>query len=407
MVLQVKLRQKPFPVLMLHSAKNTLQQFRHDMRGDMGLLFLCIILESFMVGMILTHIPLYLETNGASPRTIGWVVGASSISLIIGSRFVAPLSQIISLRNLLFITAVINIASLIALYYLPGTISWFIIRFIAGLMMATHWLGLETWVNSLANRQNRGRIMGLYVVANTIPFGTGAGLIAYIFDKGILPYVIMILLMILAMLPIIRMKSHHINGHHSSDPNEKTLGFTKLLWQNPITSLISVASGIMFGAAGMIAVQIIKLNFTPLDAGHLLTIYYYSPIFILPFLGYLSNRYSPEKIIAISGFLAALAAWPSFYSGYYPLMTLGIGIYGMCEVVIYSSLLAMVGHEFKGVQLVAVNGLVVAIYSGASMVATPAAGEMMERFGLLGLPLLMMSVGIIALSILLKSRQSV
>lgn len=400
--------------------KTITSRFLHQMvadlktkNGDIGRLLLGIFIDGLAVGMILTHIPLMLEHNGETSRVIGWVAGAISLSIFFTSPWVGRLTNHFGMGRTVIAAGLINSIFILAMAWSQDPLYWGVLRFLSGGVVAIRWLGMEVWINHLAEKHNRGRIMTLYTTIFSISVGLGSGLTGYIFLLGLLPYIIIALLQWLSMIPLARMKHKNIvptaaeNRRNKVKPNakKKDIGFLFALKDNPILLLVAMASGIMFGASSMIAVQTIKQGFNPEQASTLISFYFAGPAMLFPLIGYMVNQITARQLIATSGMLAALAAWPAFYSGHYPTMIVFIIFYGVMEMTIYSSLLSALGHEYRGAKLVAMNGLVITIYSATSMVASPLAGEMMKRLGLVGLPMLMMMIGLIGMLVLFNKRK--
>ena len=218
------------------------------------------------------------------------------------------------------------------------------VRFVTGFTIAIKWLGFEVWLNNLARPHNRGRLMVLYSSANALGFGVGSGIAGYIFTADLFPYVIMVGLSGLATLPLLKMKNKKLHHENTSQQKDgKHLNFWFALRQNPIMMLVAMAAGIMFGASGMVAVQVIKHGFNPSSAGIVVALYAMGPAFLFPLIGYIVNEWSPRIIIPISGLLCAIFAWPAFYSDHYSIIVIFIVLYGAMEMTMYSSFATFLG----------------------------------------------------------------
>ncbi len=367
-------------------------------QGDVGRLLLAIFIDGIMVGMILTHIPLMLKYNGETSRVIGWVLGVTSLTSLIASPLVGRVAAKFGMARAIMVAGLLNACLALLMGLSQDPLYWGIIRFFAGFCVAVRWLGMEAWVNNLAESTNRGRIMTLYTTCFTTAVAIGGGLIGHIFLDGLLPYGVMAGLLLLSSLPILKMK-HQTIKLDATSKNSSQINFLQILKNNPVVLIVAIASGVMFGASGMITVQTINHGFTPQDASFVVFLYFIGPIILFPIVSHVVNNFSAKKLIPCAGMLAAICAWPAFYTQHLTTIQIFIMIYGAMELIIYSSLLSFIGQHYRGLHMIALNSLVVMVYNATSMVTAPVAGEMMTRFGLLGLPLLMMTVGLLALSI--------
>ncbi|MDI9314501.1 MAG: MFS transporter, partial [Hydrotalea sp.] len=380
-----------------------IRNFFHTMKGDLGTqqgdvgrLLLAIFIDGFMVGMILTHIPLTLKYDGESSRVIGWVLGATSLAALFASPWVGATAQKFGMARAVIIAGLLNAVIIILMSLSREPLYWGVLRFFAGFLVVMRWLGMEAWTNSLALPQNRGRIMTLYTASFTSSVALGSGLIGHIFLLGFLPYGIMAGLLLLSAWPILKMKHKTIRVEKKQ---KLKMGIWLAVKTNPVVLIIAVASGVMFGASGMIAVQTINHGFTPTQASFVVFLYFVGPIIFFPLVSHLVNEVPAKKLIPVAGILAAAFAWPALYTKHLHVIEIFIMLYGAMELIIYSSLLGFIGHHYRGQHLVAMNSLVVMVYNATSTVTAPLAGEVMAELGLIGLPLIMMMVGLLAISV--------
>ncbi len=377
--------------------------------NGVGYLLLTVFLDTIMTGMVATHIPLVMESNGEKSQVIGWVLGVASISTILGAPLMSSLSRRFGIGRVLIVASLANGFLILILAVSEDPVYWGAVRFITGFFIAIKWLGAEAWLNHLARTDNRGRIMTLYSTANTLGFGFGSGIISHIFLNNLFPYITMIGLSGLAVMPLLKMKNKKLyqdtTKPSAASKNHKQYNFWFAVRNNPIMLLVALSAGIMFGSSSMIAVQIIKQGFNPESAGMVIACYAIGPVLFFPLISYAVNEWSPRVIIPISGILCAIIAWPAFYSGVYSVIIIFVILYGTMEMVMYSSLLRSIGHDYRGQALITMNGAIIAVYSAASMIASPLTGQMMALFGSFGLPLLMAAVGLIGVLVLFYNRR--
>lgn len=84
--------------------------------------------------------------------------------------------------------------------------AWFIIRFLIGFAGALAWNAFDTWMLSMADDSNRGKIVTIYNTVFVIGFAIGPMVISLTGIEGWLPFVVIAALSFLAIIPLITIK---------------------------------------------------------------------------------------------------------------------------------------------------------------------------------------------------------
>ena len=130
----------------------------------LGLLyFSCLLLA---VGNHLNNIviPLRLNAHGVETTWIGITMSANSLGLILGCILGRKLvGRVGYVRT--FVLSCTIFTGVVLIYPLwVQTEFWIILRIIGGFFTATAYLVVESWINGSSNTQNRGSVLGSYLI---------------------------------------------------------------------------------------------------------------------------------------------------------------------------------------------------------------------------------------------------
>ena len=128
-------------------------------------------------------LPVRGESEGFSPSTMGLVMAFHFAGYLFGAK-----SAPITLRSVGHIRVFSAMASLASIGVLVNSalitpFTWCGIYFISGICTATIYVVLESWLNDRASNENRGQILGIYMLIN-LGGSAGGQLLANLGDAG-------------------------------------------------------------------------------------------------------------------------------------------------------------------------------------------------------------------------------
>ena len=147
-------------------------------------------------------LPVRGESEGFTPSTMGLVMAFHFAGYLIGAK-----SAPISLRSVGHIRVFSAMASLASIGVLINSafitpFTWCGIYFIGGVCNATIFVVLESWLNDRATNENRGQILGSYMVVN-LGGSAGGQLLANLGDAdGFIMFIFSSVLLSLAIVPM-------------------------------------------------------------------------------------------------------------------------------------------------------------------------------------------------------------
>ena len=141
------------------------------------MIIIALSISVFMVGIslggIVPWIALKQDMLGTDAITIGIIVAAQPLGIMLVARLV---SRIASSMGLGLAMVVFSIGTLPGLVLLPLTDSnalWIVFRLIGGLATAVPWVLGETWINMATKPKWLARTMGMYGAALAAGFAPG------------------------------------------------------------------------------------------------------------------------------------------------------------------------------------------------------------------------------------------
>src|SRR6056297_145615 len=116
--------------------------------------------------------------EGFLDSTVGLIMSANYVGLIIGSLIAPSLVRNVGYVRTFAASASLGSASAIAHLLLINPIAWMIFRALTGLSLSVMFVVAESWLNSSSTNQNRGRLLTAYSVVYLVSMGAGQPLLA-------------------------------------------------------------------------------------------------------------------------------------------------------------------------------------------------------------------------------------
>ena len=155
--------------------------------------FVALYTSSFTWGMsyagLIPLMSVLLEGNNTHPVIIGLVAAANPIGVLIGAPLVSPILKRFGTANSIIISMIIAAAAVIAMPFLTSAWWWLLLRLIAGISGAVPWVATETWINIMAKKETRGRLMATYGGVMAAGFAVGPILLTTVGTGGLTPFI--------------------------------------------------------------------------------------------------------------------------------------------------------------------------------------------------------------------------
>ena len=349
------------------------------------------------IGGYLPLISLWMETFDISFQRIGIVCGAAALGVVSSAYFAPKLAAkygyIVTINVGLIVAAIMTIA----FRFTDNFGLWLVFRFVGGLGLGLHWVLTEAWLANIVAEKYRTRVMAIYATAISIGFAVGPVVIWLFGALSIIPFVIMGGLLILAAIPILKLKGLEPkdNQTHSASPlilikRAPTVASACVVVGSVDLALISLLPAMITRTPE--AAPILALIIVPAMALGATVLQY--PIAIL------ADKYGLRKVgvITVCAGLIFASLIPFFLGSI--LVTLSFGFLAAGLVyALYSIGLAMLSRRFSGAEIVAANAGFVILFELSNLMGPWVAGFLLDINMRLGLPIFTLSIGIFYVAI--------
>lgn len=158
-------------------------------------------------GFLMSLIPLSLGNFGLSPDLAPWLASIFYLGLLLGALRVERLIAKMGHRRGFVLFLSLLIASIVAMLLLPGASVWLAARLLAGFTVAGVFVVVESWLLMADSVKARARRLGIYMAALYGGSALGQLAIGELGTQGVLPYLFVIVLLLLAIMAPVLIRS--------------------------------------------------------------------------------------------------------------------------------------------------------------------------------------------------------
>ena len=348
-------------------------------------------------GGYLPLISLWMETFNISFQRIGIVCGAAALGVVSSAyfapKFAAKYGYIVTINAGLIVAAIMTIA----FRFTDNYGLWLVFRFVSGLGLGLHWVLTEAWLANIVAEKYRTRVMAIYATAISIGFAIGPVVIWLFGALSIIPFIIMGGLLILAAIPILKLKGFEPKDTqtHSASPlilikKAPTVASACVVVGSVDLALISLLPAMITRTPE--AAPVLALIIVPAMALGATSLQY--PVAIL------ADKYGLRKVgvITVCAGLIFASLIPFFLGSIFATLIFGFLAAGLVYAL-YSIGLAMLSRRFSGAEIVAANAGFVILFELSNLMGPWVAGFLLDINMHLGLPIFTLSIGVFYVTI--------
>jgi MFS family permease len=153
-------------------------------------------------GLFSTLIGVRAELEDLPTFVSGSISAAYYAGFLLGSRFaLAALGRVGHIRVFATLTALAS-ASMVLVGLIGAPLGWMLLRAVTGLCFAGVYVVAESWLNSLATNDFRGRLLAVYSIIVAAAFGAGQLLVFDLDVQELTGYAIAAIIASLAVIPV-------------------------------------------------------------------------------------------------------------------------------------------------------------------------------------------------------------
>ena len=141
--------------------------------GTVGSLLLSYGLLLLANGLFSTLLGVRTQVEGFSANLVGFIVAAYFSGLLLGGLFAGRVvARVGHIRSFAAFASLMSVSALLHPIFVSAY-GWMGMRFVAGFCMAGMIMVTESWLNSSATNQTRGKILSFYMITNYFAAGCG------------------------------------------------------------------------------------------------------------------------------------------------------------------------------------------------------------------------------------------
>jgi MFS family permease len=153
-------------------------------------------------GLFGTLLSVRAEQTGLSTGMSSLISAAYYVGFLFGSKVtLEALSRVGHIRVYAALASLLC-SAIIAAGILQAPVAWIALRFVTGVSLAGIYVVAESWLNDLADNENRGRLLAIYSLVGSAGFGSGQLLIGTFDAQRISGYALAAILTSLAIAPV-------------------------------------------------------------------------------------------------------------------------------------------------------------------------------------------------------------
>ena len=330
-------------------------------------------------GLAGTTLGIRAGMEGFSDTVTGIVMAAFFLGYVLGS-YVCPrlISEVGHIRAFA-VMAAIGAVTVIVHGLIIDPVVWWVLRVITGICMVGLYLVVESWLNSLLNKQNRGKIFGVYISVTLLSLGASQYLILIYGAGELATLALCAIFFSFALVPIA--VTRLTQPPRVAVPK---LILRRLLAISPLGVVGALCTGLGNGAFwGLGALYAHSLGFPDTDIALFMSAIIFGGALLQVPIGHQSDRHDRRKVLTIVSVLTALAALCIFVFATQSKtgMLISAVFYGGFSFAVYSLAVAHTNDHIEPAEIMnATRGLLLLNGIGAT-IGPIIAGTLMQRYG--------------------------
>lgn len=331
-------------------------------------------------GYLMSLIPLVLPHYGLESQLASWLASVFYAGLLLGAVAIEPLVHRFGHRNAFVICLSAFIATIIILPLVAHASVWLVARFIAGVAVAGVFVVVESWLLH-GDERGRARRLGIYMASLYGGSSIGQLGIGYLGVEGHLPFVVIFVLLMLAVMVLMFGKSEQ---PHSEQPSR--LSLKQISKISHAAMLGCMVSGLTIGAVyGLMPLELLHRGIAQDDLGTLMALVILGGMAVQPMVPWASKFLGRTLLMALFCLLGVGAIAITTLDHSLTTLAMAIFVLGMALFSLYPIAINLGCDKMEPSKIVAITQVMLFSYSIGSVVGPLLAdGFMHTEQGLMG-----------------------
>lgn len=349
-------------------------------------LLLGIVLIMLGNGMQFTLMGLRGDVEGFSAAELAVITSGYFVGFLSGARYTPVLIQRVGHVRVFAALGSFMSAGLIAFTLYAEPWSWTILRILLGFCMSGIYVVAESWLNNATTNENRGKMLGVYMIAQTLGIIGAQGLLTLGDAAGAALFIAASILVSVSFAPIL-LSVQPAPAVEVAKPG----GLGDLLAASPLGTVgIFLLGSIYASQSGMGAVFGAEIGMSPNEIALFVAMLFGGALLLQLPISWLSDRFDRRKVICGAAGLGALACAfalfaqsPPAWLGGDPLIPIMAAAFfaGGTTTPLYALLLAYTNDGVAAEDMPAVSGGLVFVFGLGAIAGPLGLGWAMDALG--------------------------
>ncbi|TFY85102.1 MFS transporter [Pseudomonas kairouanensis] len=182
---------------------------------------LSVLSQIVQIGTVTPLLSLSLEQRGVEPARIGLVVSASWLAILLLYKWVPRLLAHLGLVRTNLLSAALTVTALIGMTLTTQLAVIFALNFVLGIGLILRWIACDTWIVTVASKDQRGRAIGIHETLMGLGIAVGPLLLVVFGVASAAPYYACALIVLISGALALTLKGHDTQPQ---TPTEKRHG---------------------------------------------------------------------------------------------------------------------------------------------------------------------------------------
>lgn len=314
-------------------------------------------------GFLMSLIPLSLSSFGLDESLVPWLASIFYFGLLIGATCIESVVAKTGHRIAFILFLALLIATIVLMLCMPNATTWLLARFVAGFAVAGIFVVVESWLLMADSAKQRAKRLGLYMTSLYGGSALGQLGIGPVGINGVLPYLCVLGLLMLAILPPLLIKK----GQPKNEHNQK-MKFREIKKLSRPAILGCLVSGLLLGPIyGLMPVYITNQVGSAEQTGILMAIIILGGMLVQPLVSYLSPKMSKSLLMALFCLFGSLAVMGILESSSFMVLSASYLLLGACSFALYPIAITLACDAIQMEKIVSATEIMLLSYSVGSV----------------------------------------
>lgn len=350
------------------------------------------------LGFIIPLVSLVLEHRGLDSALIGLMGASPAFGILIFAPLVPLIVRKLGAQYTINLAIGVSGTAVLVMPFIDQFGFWLIMRFLSGAAINVLFVISETWINQIAEEQNRGRLVAIYTTTLPLFIAVGPILINITGTEGALPFLVASLIFYFAILP-------QIGGGGNAPPIEGSASFHVFTFFKiaPILSAGVLVFAYLDGTGlSILPVYVLRHGFSVAESTTMVSALLIGYLALTIPIGWLADKVERQVLLFLCGCLFLFCAimlpltihikfmvWPVLFL----LGASGSGIYTLAMILI--------GQRFKGPDLATASAAFSFLFGMGHLVGPLISGVSMRILDPDGFPVTLLLAGLLFLFLII------